>query len=163
MECNYKSREAPEAGVRWTVEKSALISVLSIQVCNQPMQTGNLQLVLCSPSLAVVTDNFGLYCFLWEKVRVSLPGHLSSLACDNLLPYGRRWCQINALLPCPLLLQGWLVVIPLPHISSGQDSMSSDRHLAGLVVLHMKVMCLPATCSPARPTPCAIAAPATRG
>lgn len=51
-------------------------------------------------------------------------------------------------MPCflPLCLhkdgcvQVGMVLIPLPRVPSCQDSMPSDRQLAGLEVLHLKVM-----------------------
>ena len=56
----------------------------------------------------MVTDDFGLNCFFLQKERASHSGHLSSLAFNNLVLYGKRCCQINALLPSPSLLQGRL-------------------------------------------------------
>lgn len=62
------------------------------------MQTGNLQPILfCPSSLAVEPDNFGLNCFFLQKERASHSGHLSSLACNNLVLCGKRWCRI---MPC---------------------------------------------------------------
>lgn len=72
------------------------------------MRIGNLQLILPPLPLPVVTGNFGLNYFLLQKERASHSGHLSSLACNNLVLYGKRWCQVNALLPSPVLLQGWM-------------------------------------------------------